>query len=220
MATDERKDLNRIAADRSRAQAPARRDDWSSFWHDPFGSFWRGDPFRRWTNEMDRWFHDPARTGSGSAFGRHLTSWTPDVEAFQRRDQFVVRADLPGMKKEDVTLQIADDALTIEGERRFEHEDEREGYYRSERSYGRFCRVIPLPEGAIVDSAKATFREGVLEVVMQAPPKEVAGGRRLEISDSPASPPQTRANVSDNARRQAGRSDTIGAAPVDTPFPE
>jgi len=185
MATDERKDLNRFTADETHATPAARRDDWSAFWHDPIGSVWRGDAFRRWTREMDRWFHD-TENGRGSSLAGRYANWTPDIETFQRGDELVVRADLPGMKKDEITLQIADDTLTIEGERQHEHEEERDGYFRTERSYGRFCRVIPLPEGALSDSAKATFKDGVLEIVMHAPPKEVARGRRLEISDTPS----------------------------------
>ena len=73
--------------------------------------------------------------------------------------------------------------ITIQGERRREHEDERAGVYRSERSYGSFQRAIALPEGAITDQAKATFRDGVLEITMPAPPDQVTRGRRLEITE-------------------------------------
>ncbi len=95
-----------------------------------------------------------------------------------------MRADLPGLKKDDMKIDINDGAITIEGERREEHEEDREGYYRTERSYGSFYRVVPLPEGAITDSAKAHFNDGVLEIVVQAPPREVSRGRRLEIADA------------------------------------
>ena len=71
----------------------------------------------------------------------------------------------------------------IQGERSNEHKDEREGYYATERSYGRFCRVIPLPEGAITDSVRASFTNGVLEVATKAPPVEMSRGRRIEISE-------------------------------------
>jgi HSP20 family protein len=71
--------------------------------------------------------------------------------------------------------------MTIQGERKAEHKEEREGYYRSERSYGSFYRVIPLPEGAMTEQATANFRNGVLEVTMPAPPAPKT--RRLEISD-------------------------------------
>jgi HSP20 family protein len=95
----------------------------------------------------------------------------------------VLRADLPGLAKEDVEVEVNEDSVTIRGERRHEREEEREGVYRSERSYGSFSRVVPLPEGTITDSAKATFRDGVLEVVMQAPGREVKRGRRIEIGE-------------------------------------
>jgi HSP20 family protein len=84
------------------------------------------------------------------------------------------------MNKEDVNVELRDDAVIIQGERKEEHEDEREGWYRSERTYGSFHRTIPLPEGTITDSAKATFKNGVLEVALQTPPKEVTQ-RRVNI---------------------------------------
>jgi HSP20 family protein len=187
MATDERKTPARESTrGPARTDVPSRRDDWGAFWNDSLATWWRSDtPFRRFAREMESWFHDSGfgrRQAAAGPFDR-MAAWAPDVETFQRGDQFVVRADLPGLKREDVNIQITDDTLTIEGERRSEHEDRREGFYRTERSYGSFCRVVPLPDGAIADSAKATFQNGVLEVVMQAPPREVARGRRLEISD-------------------------------------
>jgi HSP20 family protein len=96
----------------------------------------------------------------------------------------IVRAELPGLNKDDVHVDINDDVLTIQGERKQEHEEEREGVYRTERQYGSFYRAIPLPEGTIADSAKATFKNGVLEITLQAPPREVSRGRRLEIKES------------------------------------
>jgi HSP20 family protein len=100
------------------------------------------------------------------------------------KDELVVRVDLPGMKKEDVCVDVTDNNITISGERQAEQETERGGVYRSERSYGSFCRTIPLPEGAITDQAKATFKDGVLEIRMPAPPEQVTRGRRLEISEA------------------------------------
>ena len=139
--------------------------------------------FQRWNDEMDRLFED-------FGFGRNVFSgrqsvgaWAPQIEVFQRGNDLVVRADLPGLRKEDVQVEINDDVLTIQGERKQEHEEEREGVYRNERSYGSFYRAVPLPEGTIADSAKATFKDGVLEIVLQAPPREVSRGRRLEIKE-------------------------------------
>ena len=133
------------------------------------------DLMRRLNDEMDRWF--------GGGFE---AVWAPNVEVFQRGDELVVRADLPGLGKNDVDVEVSDDALTIRGERKQQHEEEREGYYRSERSYGSFYRTIPLPEGAIADSAKANFKNGVLEITVQVPPSEVSRGRKLEIGEGQA----------------------------------
>ena len=152
-----------------------RRDPFAGFWggRDPFASFW--EPFGLSTRGA--WPFGPGRETTQNL-------WSPQMETFQRGSEFVVRADLPGLNKDDVKIDITDDTLTIEGERREEHEENREGYYRSERSYGSFYRVVPLPEGAITDSAKANFNNGVLEIVVQAPPREVSRGRRLEIAES------------------------------------
>ncbi len=165
----------------------AWRDPFASFWRDPFGSFWN-DPFGLLQRES-------RRSGMGTQ-----ALWTPQIETFQRGDQFVVRADLPGMRKEDVDIELTDDSVVIQGERREEHEEDREGYYRSERTYGSFYRVVPLPEGAISESAKASFNNGVLEVTIQAPPHEVSRRRRLEISES----------ASENQRNEKERTRTEG----------
>ncbi len=108
-------------------------------------------------------------------------SLAPEIDVFQKNNELTIRADLPGMKKDEVSVDITDDAITIRGERKRESEEDRDGFYRSERSYGSFCRVIPLPEGAMTEQAKAHFRDGVLEVTMPSPP--AAKGRRLEIGE-------------------------------------
>jgi HSP20 family protein len=148
---------------------------------------WSASPFRalqRFADEFDRMFEDIGfwRRG-GRQFWREtgLEAWTPDVEVFQKDNELAIRADLPGLKKDEVSVDITDDAVVIQGERKREHSEEREGFYRTERSYGSFYRVVPLPEGAISDEAKATFKDGVLEIRMPAPP--ASKGRRLEISE-------------------------------------
>ena len=150
----------------------------------------------RFADEMERVFDDFGLGSSWltprwgrSAFAAPLRGgvanlWIPDVEVHQRNNELVVRADLPGMKREDVKVDVTDSAITIQGERRQEEHREGDGFYRSERSYGSFQRSIPLPEGAIVDQAKATFKNGVLEITMPAPPEPVTRGRRLEITES------------------------------------
>jgi HSP20 family protein len=101
----------------------------------------------------------------------------------QKGDRFTIRAELPGLKKDDVQVELTEEAVTLRGERREEHEEEREGYYHSEREYGQFHRTIPLPEGVIAETAQASFRNGVLEITMQAAPAEASRGRTLEIQD-------------------------------------
>ena len=184
MAHNERKDKERSSSENRREQTlqPSRgRNEMG--WRDPFAAFWN-EPFSLLHREF--WPFDressPWRSGRG---GGGL--WSPQIETFQRGDQFVVRADLPGLNKEDVNIELTDDSLSIQGERREEHEEHREGYYRSERSYGSFHRAVPLPEGAITETAKANFSNGVLEITVQAPPREVSRRRRIEISESAGS---------------------------------
>jgi len=107
--------------------------------------------------------------------------WVPDIEVERKNGALVVKADLPGMKKEEVTVRVENDRLTIEGERRQESEEKREGYYHSERSYGHFCRTIALPEGAKTEDAKAAFKDGVLEVTVPVPKVEAPAPRQLPI---------------------------------------
>ena len=117
---------------------------------------------------------------------RRTEGWLPDVEIAQRDKQLVIKADLPGIAKDDVKVEVTDDAVTIEGERKHEHEEESGGVYRSERSYGSFRRVIPVPQGTATDQAKASFKDGVLEITMPAPPEASAHARRLEIGEGAA----------------------------------
>jgi HSP20 family protein len=148
---------------------------------------WGGSPFnamQRFADEMDRMFADfgLARSWPPSLWREPDTEmWAPDVDVFQRNSELTIKADLPGLKKDEVSVEVAEGSVTIRGERKREREEEREGMYRCERSYGSFRRVVPLPEGAIVEQAKANFKDGVLEITMPAPP--ASKGRRLEITE-------------------------------------
>lgn len=139
------------------------------------------DTFR---TEMDRLFDDFGFGGSNLAlggFGRSAFDWTPQTEVFERDNNLIVRADLPGLTKDDITVDLDDGRITIRGERKNEFEDKKEGIYRSERSYGSFYRSIPLPDGVNSDKAKADFRDGVLEVTMPVT-EQKPKGRKLEIT--------------------------------------
>jgi HSP20 family protein len=154
----------------------------------PFGT----SPFslmRRMMEDLDRMFENFGSTGRSSgdmpalgARGRLAMDWSPPVDMFERDGQLVVRADLPGLSPDDVRVEVTDDSLVIEGERRSEIEVEEEGSYRSERTYGRFSRVIELPEGVDPEGAQARFENGVLEVSIPLP--EQTQRRRVPIQGS------------------------------------
>lgn len=178
--TDSRVDQGREQRSLERSgegrQLQRRRDPFGDFSYGPLGFI------RRMQEDMDRLFGGFGTSiGWPSMGGQEATDWAPAIEAFQRGNEFIVRADVPGLSREDLTVEVGEDALTIRGERKYDHEEEREGVFRSERAYGSFCRVVPLPEGAVADSAKANFKDGVLEVRLQSPSQEVRRGRRIEI---------------------------------------
>jgi HSP20 family protein len=172
-------------AEKPRALTPTREETRRDL-RRPWGAGW--SPFRalrRMADEMDRMIEDAGFGGQRARpFWREAGSsdiWAPQVEVFQRNNELTIRADLPGLKRDDIKVDITDNESCIQGERKHEHEEERDGYYRSERGYGSFSRTIPLPEGAMTDQAKAKFKDGVLEITMPAPPS--SKGRRLDISD-------------------------------------
>jgi HSP20 family protein len=149
----------------------------------PFGSM------DRWVEDLDRMFEN---LGWGRGFSpsfirkevREL-SWMPAVEVLAKSGEFVVRAELPGLSKDDINVEVEEDALIIRGERKHEKEEKDEHFYRSERSYGSFSRVVPLPEGAKTDSVKASFKNGVLEITMPAPAAPEKRARRVVIESPP-----------------------------------
>ena len=133
---------------------------------------------RRMTEEMDRAFQTSNTANGGSAL------WAPAVEVSQTDSQYVVRAELPGLKPEEVQVEVTEDGLVLSGERTFERDLEKGGVHRTEIRYGRFYRVIPLPAGANVEQAKAKFENGVLEVTL--PLAEEAKPRRIQVESSTA----------------------------------
>ena len=167
---------------------------------------------RQMQDEVDRWFgrmgFDRGWTSPStwlSRAGEQMGDWMPAIDAFQRGNEFVIRADVPGMTRTDLSVEIGDEAVTIRGERKHEQNEDREGVFWSERSYGSFSRVVPLPPGAISDSAKATFTNGVLEVVVQSPSQDAS--RRQE--DRYFGTRRTDAQGEILGRRRRGRFDCI-----------
>ena len=104
--------------------------------------------------------------------------WIPAMDLVETDNDFVLRADLPGVAEGDVNIELEDNVLTVSGERKSEHEERKEGYYRVERASGRFSRSLTLPEGVDADAIKASFEKGVLEIRIPKPeegkPRKVA----------------------------------------------
>ncbi|MDE3194789.1 MAG: Hsp20/alpha crystallin family protein [Acidobacteriota bacterium] len=134
----------------------------------PAGRFFGVSPFammRQFGEEMDRMFK-----GTPSA----PAAWSPAVDVQRSNGNLVVTAELPGLKKEEIKVEMTEDALTITGERKREQEESHEGYHTYERSYGKFYRSIPLPENARPAEAKAELNNGVLKISLPAPVAKVS----------------------------------------------
>ena len=149
-----------------------------------------GDPFalmRDMTSEFDRFFGEPARSvfrwPSLSRRATREIGWYPEIDVFEKDNRLVTKIDLPGMKKEDVKVEVTDGQLAISGERKSEAEEKGEQLYRCEREYGSFYRSVPLPESAKIEDVKATFTDGVLEVSVPLPARPEAKMRKVEIQE-------------------------------------
>jgi HSP20 family protein len=139
-------------------------------------------------SEMNGLFNtlfDAPLPGNGRAAIRR---WIPAMDLVETDEDFVLRADLPGLSEKDVNIELEDNVLTVSGERKSEHEERKEGYYRVERSSGAFSRSLTLPEGVNPEAIEASFDRGVLEVRIPKPeerkPRKVAisvGGDRKAI---------------------------------------
>ena len=128
-------------------------------------------------SEMNRLFNTFFDEGGDT--GAAPRRWAPAVDLIEREDSLVLKADLPGLSEDDVQVEVRDGVLTISGERKAEHEDKQNGYYRVERSFGRFSRSLQLPEGVDADKIGASFENGVLQVTIPKP--EQRQPRRIEI---------------------------------------
>ena len=143
----------------------------------------RWEPFRELQTlqgEMNRLFNtafDPTSASRG---------WLPAMDLFETAEAFVLRADLPGLKQEDVKIEVEDNHLTLSGERARDPREGQDGFFRLERPAGEFTRTLTIPKGVDAESITASFDNGVLEV--QIPKPEQAKPRRIEIKagDEPA----------------------------------
>jgi HSP20 family protein len=127
-------------------------------------------------NRLLNAFFDVPAGGSGTS----RRTWVPAMDLVETEDHFLLRADLPGLSEQDVSIELQDNVLTLSGERTAETEERKEGYHRVERAFGRFSRSLTLPEGVDPDAVQASFHDGVLEV--RIPKPEERKPRKVAIS--------------------------------------
>lgn len=132
-------------------------------------------------NELEQFFDRPWLAFSRKARNLEKTPWMPTMDVFEKNGELIVKADLPGMKKEDVTVTLEDNFLVLKGERKEEKEINEENFYRVERLYGAFYRRLPLSFKADPLKIDAKFKDGVLEVRLPMPPPEEPKGTKIEI---------------------------------------
>jgi len=116
-------------------------------------AFW-GNSF----NDFSSFFNTKSKTGE---------SWYPAVDILNEKDNVVLNIELPGVKKEDISVNIEDRVLTIKGERKFENEEKKDSYFRKERSYGSFKRSFSLSDDVLIDDVDANFRDGILKLTLK-----------------------------------------------------
>jgi len=130
--------------------------------------------------EINRIFEDPL--GYGTEASSFFEGWQPAVDVSEDRDHVIVRAELPGMKQEDISVSLDGNVLMISGERR--HEEKAEGIetYRAERYFGRFQRLLTLPHAVEPKNVRATYQDGILSITL--PKSEEAKPRQIEVQSS------------------------------------
>ena len=144
-------------------------------------------PFRQMTSDVDKMFDElswPSFRRSFRALAGKSGAWAPVIDVFEKDNRLITKVDLPGMKKEDVKVEVTEGHLAISGERKREAEEKKDDFYRCEREYGSFYRAVPLPEGVKLEDVKATFADGVLEVSVPLPTKAEPKVRKVEIQDT------------------------------------
>lgn len=129
-------------------------------------------------DEIDRLFDSPL--GELTRTSQLLSGWTPPLDVYEEKDSFVVKAELPGTKKEEIEVSFHDGSLSISGERKSETKHEEAEVYRAERFFGRFQRTVTLPAAVAADRVKACYKDGILTVTL--PKTEEAKPKQIDVS--------------------------------------
>lgn len=141
------------------------------------------DPFRDLSTiqeRMNQIFEDALSRSKGKEEGIRAGMWTPAVDIYENNDSVIVKAELPGVTKDQISVEVKDGILSLRGERKFEKEVKEENYHRVERSYGSFQRSFSLPVSVDQDKVTAKFQDGVLEVKL--PKKEQARPKQIQVN--------------------------------------
>ena len=166
----------------------------------------RWEPVRELTSlqsEMNRLFNtffDTPTAGNGAPARR----WVPAMDLVEHEDHFVLRADLPGLTQDDISIELQDDVLTISGERKAAHEEAGSGFYRLERATGAFSRTLTLPDGIDPDAVEASFDKGVLEVSIPKPEQRKPRRVSISVGEQPATIEGRAAEPAAGADKPAG----------------
>src|SRR5947207_5823131 len=142
----------------------------------------RWNPFRDLNllqDRMNRLFDDAGRTWRADEPAA-TTTWSPAVDIFETEGEIIVKAELPGMERKDITLHLENNVLSLRGERKFEKETKDENYHRIERSYGAFSRSFSIPATVDDENIRAEYKDGVLNIVL--PKKEQARPKQIKIT--------------------------------------
>ncbi|HXT11908.1 MAG TPA: Hsp20/alpha crystallin family protein [Candidatus Angelobacter sp.] len=131
-------------------------------------------PLTRLRDQLDRMFDQP-----DFAMSDLLAGWTPAVDVLEDKDKLTVKAELPGFKREDINVTLHEDSLILSGERRVEEEQKQGEFYRCERYYGKFHRLVSLPSSVDAEKIEAKYQDGVLSITL--PKTEKARGKKIEV---------------------------------------
>lgn len=142
----------------------------------------RWDPFRDLSilqERMNRVFEDASGRSWKSDEPSATTSWSPAVDIYETENEIVVQAELPGVERKDITLNLENNVLTLKGERRFEKESNQDNYHRIERAYGNFSRAFSIPTLVDEDKIRADYKDGILKIAL--PKKEQVKAKQIQI---------------------------------------
>jgi len=151
-------------------------------WQRPGTACWHpSDQTESLRDELDRLFALPAHGWFRDSSG-HSDGWIPAMDLCEDKERFLVKAELPGMKKEDIVMSLHDGVLTLSGQRKQDEKAEKTEIHRSERFYGRFERKVSLPAAVDAEKVQATYQDGILTVIL--PKTEAAKPRTITISEN------------------------------------